>query len=244
MTQQLWHFQIDSCCITFTVALLLKQLLQHLGSSRIPSVGQADSAKVFLNRLLHMTSISNDAVGAVVVLQALNETAREDAEWILWMDLDTVAVESDIAFPLEDYEGKDVVLWIQPELVLQGDAFRTSFSSLSTWRLDAIAFLPQSLLCAPPPPFPLPGVPGLPVTCAHMHPLMTPPPVHYLLLTHIPQVPADTPPPRPFPYPNLSQPSASLSHGSCMYCIWMLQPQCIRQTPNASSSSWKLGCRE
>ena len=59
-------------------------------------------------------------------MQALNETAREDAEWILWMDLDTVAVESDIAFPLEDYDGKDVVLWIQPELVLQGDAFRMS----------------------------------------------------------------------------------------------------------------------
>lgn len=66
-----------------------------------------------------------------LVLQALNETAREDAEWILWMDLDTVAVESDIAFPLEDYEGKDVVLWIQPELVLQGDAFRMSSSLAS-----------------------------------------------------------------------------------------------------------------
>ncbi|KAL0019751.1 hypothetical protein WJX77_012419 [Trebouxia sp. C0004] len=56
--------------------------------------------------------------------KALNETAREDAEWILWMDLDTVAVESDIAFPLADYEGKDLVLWIQPDLVLQGDAFQ------------------------------------------------------------------------------------------------------------------------
>lgn len=56
--------------------------------------------------------------------KALNETAREDAEWILWMDLDTVAVESDIAFPLADYEGKDLVLWIQPELVMQGDAFQ------------------------------------------------------------------------------------------------------------------------
>ena len=57
-------------------------------------------------------------------MQALNETAREDAEWILWMDLDTVAVESNIAFPLADYEGKDLVLWIQPDLVLEGDAFR------------------------------------------------------------------------------------------------------------------------
>lgn len=61
-------------------------------------------------------------------LQAVNETAREDAEWILWMDLDTVAVESDIAFPLADYEGKDLVLWIQPDLVMQGDAFRKSSS--------------------------------------------------------------------------------------------------------------------
>lgn len=57
-------------------------------------------------------------------MQALNETTREDAEWILWMDLDTVAVESDIAFPLADYEGRDLVLWIQPDLVMQGDAFR------------------------------------------------------------------------------------------------------------------------
>ena len=47
------------------------------------------------------------------------------------MDLDTVAVESDIAFPLADYEGKDLVLWIQPDLVLQGDAFRKPTSLLS-----------------------------------------------------------------------------------------------------------------
>ena len=67
----------------------------------------------------------------LIGLQALNETAREDAEWILWMDLDTVAVESDIAFPLADYEGKDLVLWIQPDLVLQGDAFRKPPSLLS-----------------------------------------------------------------------------------------------------------------
>ena len=68
--------------------------------------------------------IVNETSLLALLLQALNETSREDAEWILWMDLDTVAVESNIAFPLADYEGKDLVLWIQPDLVLEGDAFR------------------------------------------------------------------------------------------------------------------------
>lgn len=54
-------------------------------------------------------------------MQALNETSREEAEWILWMDLDTIAVESDIAFPLASYAGKDLVLWIMPDEVLKGN---------------------------------------------------------------------------------------------------------------------------
>lgn len=57
-------------------------------------------------------------------LQALNDTSREEAEWILWMDLDTIAVESDIAFPLERYAGKDLVLWIMPDEVLHGNPMR------------------------------------------------------------------------------------------------------------------------
>ena len=57
-------------------------------------------------------------------LQALDDTPREEAEWILWMDLDTIAVESDIAFPLESYAGKDLVLWIMPDEVLHGNPMR------------------------------------------------------------------------------------------------------------------------
>lgn len=37
------------------------------------------------------------------------------------MDLDTIAVESNIAFPLESYAGKDLVLWIMPDEVLEGN---------------------------------------------------------------------------------------------------------------------------
>lgn len=57
-------------------------------------------------------------------LQALNDTPRVEAEWILWMDLDTIAVESDIALPLESYAGKDLVLWILPDEVLEGNPMR------------------------------------------------------------------------------------------------------------------------
>ena len=57
-------------------------------------------------------------------MQALNDTPREEAEWILWMDLDTIAVESDIALPLESYAGKDLVLWILPDEVLEGNPMR------------------------------------------------------------------------------------------------------------------------
>lgn len=100
-----------------------------------------------------MQIISSLLATAGLLFQALNETAREDAEWILWMDLDTVAVQSDIAFPLEDYEGKDVVLWIQPELVLQGDAFRTSSSPAGS---------PPDMTSRAVPPQPPPFTPLLP----------------------------------------------------------------------------------
>ena len=56
--------------------------------------------------------------------QALNDTPRKEAEWILWMDLDTIAVESNIALPLESYAGRDLVLWIMPDEVLEGNPMR------------------------------------------------------------------------------------------------------------------------
>jgi hypothetical protein len=65
------------------------------------------------------------------------------------MDLDTVAVESDIAFPLADYEGKDLVLWIQPDLVLQGDAFREdSLLSCSAIFFTLVCVLVSFLICS------------------------------------------------------------------------------------------------
>ena len=90
------------------------------------SVSQACNQTLLFTQLLgNVKTVWQYLSVLCVCMQTLNETSREDAEWILWMDLDTVAVESDIAFPLADYEGKDLVLWIQPEYVLEGDAFRT-----------------------------------------------------------------------------------------------------------------------
>jgi hypothetical protein len=52
--------------------------------------------------------------------QALNAITRERAEWILWLDMDMVLENITFSLPLEQYAGKDLVLWGQPEWIMKG----------------------------------------------------------------------------------------------------------------------------
>ncbi len=61
---------------------------------------------------------------SVRLLQALNTIPRERAEWFIWLDMDMVLENVTFDLPLETYEGRDIIMWGQPEWIAKGDNAR------------------------------------------------------------------------------------------------------------------------
>ena len=57
-------------------------------------------------------------------MQALNTIPRERAEWFIWLDMDMVLENITFDLPLETYEGRDIIMWGQPEWIVKGDNAR------------------------------------------------------------------------------------------------------------------------
>ena len=55
-------------------------------------------------------------------MQTLEEVPRARAEYVMWLDMDLLMNKMDFTMPLENYEGKDLVMHGQPEFILQGEA--------------------------------------------------------------------------------------------------------------------------
>ena len=53
-------------------------------------------------------------------LQALNTIPRERAEWFIWLDMDMVLENVTFDLPLDSYEGRDIIMWGQPEWIAKG----------------------------------------------------------------------------------------------------------------------------
>ena len=53
-------------------------------------------------------------------LQALNTIPRERAEWFIWLDMDMVLENVTFDLPLDSYEGRDIIMWGQPEWIARG----------------------------------------------------------------------------------------------------------------------------
>ena len=54
------------------------------------------------------------------MLQALNTIPRERAEWFIWLDMDMVVENVTFDLPLDSYEGRDIIMWGQPEWIAKG----------------------------------------------------------------------------------------------------------------------------
>ena len=53
----------------------------------------------------------------------LRETSRERAEWILWLDADTLIEEMAFQIPFHAYRGKSFVAWGNADYLWAGDQF-------------------------------------------------------------------------------------------------------------------------
>ena len=56
-----------------------------------------------------------------VILKALEETSAADAEWIMWVDIDTVMPDMAVLPRFEAYEGADLVVWGDRAKIMEGD---------------------------------------------------------------------------------------------------------------------------
>ena len=65
-------------------------------------------------------------------VQTLKEVPRARAEYIMWLDMDLLMNKMDFVMPLENYEGKDLVMHGQPEFILQGEARKGEQASPSS----------------------------------------------------------------------------------------------------------------
>ena len=57
-------------------------------------------------------------------MQALNTIPRERAEWFIWLDMDMVLENVTFDLPLDTYQGRDIIMWGQPEWIAKGDNAR------------------------------------------------------------------------------------------------------------------------
>ena len=53
----------------------------------------------------------------------LRETSRERAEWILWLDADTLLEELAFQLPMSAYDGKNFIAWGNADYLWAGDQF-------------------------------------------------------------------------------------------------------------------------
>ena len=56
-----------------------------------------------------------------MIRKMLEETPRADAEWIWWIDVDTLYPDMAVLPRFEAYEGYDLVVWGNRDKIMEGD---------------------------------------------------------------------------------------------------------------------------
>ena len=56
-----------------------------------------------------------------MIRKMLNDTPRADAEWIWWLDIDTLMPDMAVLPRFDAYEGADLVVWGNREKIMEGN---------------------------------------------------------------------------------------------------------------------------
>ena len=56
-----------------------------------------------------------------MIAKTLAETTSEEAEWIMWVDIDTIIADMTIVPRFDEYEGADLIVWGQRDKLMQGN---------------------------------------------------------------------------------------------------------------------------
>ena len=56
-----------------------------------------------------------------MIVKTLAETPPEEAEWIMWVDIDTIIADMTIVPRFDEYEGADLIVWGQRNKLMEGN---------------------------------------------------------------------------------------------------------------------------
>ena len=56
-----------------------------------------------------------------MIRKTLEETPASEAEWIMWVDIDTIVPDMTVTPRFEEYEGKDLVVWGDRDTLMKGN---------------------------------------------------------------------------------------------------------------------------
>ena len=56
-----------------------------------------------------------------MILKTLDETAPSDAEWIMWVDIDTIIPDMQVVPRFDEYDGADLVVWGDRAKLMEGN---------------------------------------------------------------------------------------------------------------------------
>ena len=56
-----------------------------------------------------------------MILKTLEETPASDAEWIMWVDIDTVIADMQVLPRFDEYDGYDLVVWGDRAKLMEGN---------------------------------------------------------------------------------------------------------------------------
>lgn len=93
-----------------------RALLPRCGSDSDPAQQKPDFFTLSRPLLRRYTKIG-------LLRKLLRETSRERAEWILWLDADTLLEEMAFQIPFHAYRGKSFVAWGNADYLWAGDQF-------------------------------------------------------------------------------------------------------------------------
>jgi len=57
----------------------------------------------------------------IIILKTLRETAPSEAEWIMWVDIDTLFADMTVVPRFDEYDGYDLVVWGDRAKLMEGD---------------------------------------------------------------------------------------------------------------------------
>ena len=79
-----------------------------------------------------------------MILKTLHETDPAEAEWVMWLDIDTIIPDMAVVPRFDEYDGADLVVWGDREKLMEGNLNAGAFQLLCAFNTDMRECTPRT----------------------------------------------------------------------------------------------------